>query len=212
MKTPYIVIDGPDGCGKTTQIGLLKERAVREGRDCLFTREPGSTSFSSEIRALFLSDKGANTSPVTQFQIMWGARRDHLEKVVWPKLEEGTPVISDRGDSSTFAYQVYGKDSLFLEAPFWTIRKLIFAGHEPSLYIYIDVPTVMARSRVKKDSTREKLSHFDARPLSFYTNVVKGFTVFGHTRGIKMVTINGDRRPEEVHEEIYKLVSKKCRW
>lgn len=212
MRTPYIVIDGPDGCGKTTQVGLLKERALHEGRDCLFTREPGSTPFSSEIRALFLSDKGANTSAVTQFQIMWGARRDHLEKVVWPALESGTPVVSDRGDSSTLAYQVYADNVLFLENEFWRIRKLVFAGREPDLYIYIDIPAVLASCRVKKDSSREKLSHFDAKPLSFYINVVKGFTVFGNEPVIKMVTINGIGSPHEVHEEIYKIVSEKCRW
>lgn len=210
--TPYIVIDGPDGCGKTTQIGLLKERSKREARDCIFTREPGGTMFAEIIREILHTDVGANISPVTQFQIMWGVRRDHLEKVVWQKLEEGTPVISDRGDSSTFAYQVHAKNTLFLEAPFWTTRKLIFAGHEPSLYIYIDVPTVMARSRVQNDGSMGKLSGFDAESVKFYGNVRKGFSVFGDNPDVKMIIVGGTRSREEIHNDIYQIVSKACGW
>ncbi|MGB2580565.1 MAG: dTMP kinase, partial [Minisyncoccia bacterium] len=173
-KAPFIVIDGLDGCGKGTQLKLLSERATLAGHAYTLTREPGGAKLSEAIRELFKSDLGANASALTQFLMMWASRRNYLEQVVWPSLEDNIPVFSDRGDSSTLAYQVFAKNAPELEAEFWRLRNIVFAGIPPTCYIFLDVPPSIARERAVLDESRGELSHFDTKPLEFYGRVNDG--------------------------------------
>lgn len=211
-KAPFIVIDGLDGCGKGTQIKLLSEKATSAGHAYTLTREPGGAKLSEAIRELFKSDLGAKASALTQFLMMWASRRNYLEEVVWPSLEDNIPVFSDRGDSSTLAYQVFAKDAPELEKEFWRLRDLVFDGIAPTCYIFLDVPPATARRRVISDDTRDELSHFDSKPLEFYDRVNDGFLAFSRHCGVKVFIVDGTRSREEVHDDIYNIVSKQCGW
>lgn len=211
-RAPFIVFDGLDGCGKGTQFKLLTERATREGHVFIQTREPGGTPLSEQLRDLFKSNLGANASPTTQFFMVWAARRDHLERVVWPSLEDNIPVFSDRGDSSTLAYQAFAQNEPDLEVEFWHSRKVVFDGCAPDFYIFLDVPPSVARARAVSDMTRGEVSHFDAKPLEFYESVYKGFRSFANHPSIKMISVDGTRTREEIHEDIYRIVSEACGW
>jgi dTMP kinase len=211
MKTPFIVVDGLDGCGKGTQILLFDERARLEERGkFLFTREPGGVPLATEIRYLFKSDLGMQASAMTQSLLMWASRRAYLEGSVWPALEKGTPVLSDRGDDSTLAYQVYAKQAPELEAEFWRMRKLIFEDRAPTLYIIIDVPAAVARERSLADKTH--MSQFDRMPIEWFENVKKGFAAFANALPDQVVIIDGNRPPKEVHEDFYRVVGNACGW
>lgn len=211
-KAPFIVIDGLDGCGKGTQIRLLGERAKREERSCAFTREPGGAPLAEELRELFKSDLGSNASALTQLLMVCASRRECLEKAVWPLLEQCVPVISDRCDSSTLAYQIYALNAPELEEEFWRLREVIFGDYPPSIYIFIGVPPNVARGRVVEDGTRGSLTHFDAKPIEFYERVYKGFCAFANHPSIKTVFVDGTRTREEIHEDIYRIVSNACGW
>ncbi len=211
MKAPYIVVDGLDGCGKGTQILMLAERARdKGGRKLLFTKEPGGVPLATEIRRLFKSNLGMEASSLTQSLLMWASRRAYLEGSVWPALDAGTPVISDRGDSSTLAYQVYAKQAPELEGEFWRMRKLIFGERVPTLYIIIDVPAEVARTRSLTDNTHS--SSFDKKPLDWFERVRDGFSVFAKAIPDKVVIIDGNRSPEEVQKDFYQIVSETCGW
>lgn len=211
-KAPYIVIDGLDGCGKGTQIKLLSERATHEGHVFTVTRAPGGAPLSESLRELFKSEIGAQASALTQFLMMWTSHRNYLEEVVWPSLEDNIPVFSDRGDSSTLAYQVYAKNAPELEAEFWRLRKLVFGEYTPTAYIFLDVPPVVARNRVVGDDTRGEITHFDAAPLEFYERVYEGFCAFENHPTVKMYSVNGARCREETQEDIYRIVKAECGW
>ena len=208
---PFVVIDGQDGSGKGTQIKLLVERAEREGRNIHPTREPGGARLSEMIREVFVSPEGAEASPRTQFLLMWAARANWLEKVVIPSLERGIPVLADRCDSSTLAYQIYAKEGRDLETWFWEMRGRIFGTYTPTRYLIIDVPAEEAKRRVDADVSREK-SRFDMKPLDFYERVRKGFARFAEMPDDGVTIINGMRDPEVIHEEVYAIVSKLCGW
>lgn len=213
MNASFIVIDGLDGCGKGTQIKLLHDRLWHEGKNIIFTREPGGAPLSEAIRELFKSDLGMQASALTQMFMMWASRREYLEKVVWPSLEMGVSVFSDRGDSSTFAYQVIAKNHpVGMEKVFWEMRETVFEGVSPTLYIFLAVPPAVARGRVVSDAARRDVSHFDAAPLEFYQCVHQGFCEFGMAKGINMVIVEGVRTPEIVHEDIYEIVARHCGW
>lgn len=212
MKTPFIVIDGLDGCGKGTQLKLLQERAAREEHSLVLTREPGGVPLSEEIRRLFKSELGLDASALTQSFLMWAARRNYLEKLVWPALQNGTPVFSDRGDSSTLAYQVYAKNAPELEQEFWRMRTLVFGTQAPTLYVFFEVPPEVAYKRTHEDATRGEISHFDAASLDFYKRVREGFVEFARVVPAQVVVIDGNRPAQAIHDDFYRIVRKECSW
>lgn len=209
---PFIVIDGLDGCGKGTQIARLMARAEIEKNKCILTREPGGTPLAEELRSSFKGGNAGAASVYVQFLIMWAARRDSLERVVWPLVESGVPVFSDRGDSSTLAYQVYGKGNMDLEREFWHYRNFVYGDRVPACYIFLDVSPEVARARVFADQNRGEISHFDAEELTFYRNVYEGFRAFGSHPNVAMYSVDGTRSRDEVHEDIWEIVSRECGW
>lgn len=198
-KAPYIVIDGLGGSGKTTQLNLLNRRTEEEGRQCIFTRDPGGAPLSEALRDLIKSELGGEASALTQSLLFWASRREYLEKVVWYANGRGLPVFSDRGDPSTLAYQIYGKQARELEDEFWRMRDLVFGTRKPDLYIFIDVSPEVAYARI------------DAESIAFYERVHLGYLAF-RIRVINEVVVDGTRTPAEIHEEIYKIVSNDCGW
>lgn len=210
--TPFIVLDGPDGSGKTTQLKLLERRMGEEGRDAVFTREPGGAPLSEALRDLIKSDLGGSASALTQSLMFWAARRNYLEEVVWRAIDRGIPVFSDRGDSSTLAYQIYGKQAHNLENEFWRMRALVFGDRTPDLYIFLDVSPEVAYSRTHTEERKGEMSHFDAESIEFYRRVHQGYNAFREEVPGSVVLIDGECAPAEIHEEIYKLVSMYCGW
>lgn len=90
----FITFEGGDGAGKTTQVRLLAEYLRLEGLEVVTTREPGGSAGAEEIRSLLISGDVDRWSAETELLLFTAARRDHLEKTVWPALERGAVVIS----------------------------------------------------------------------------------------------------------------------
>ena len=105
MKGLFIVMEGPDGSGKTTQINLLKEYLEEAGYECLITREPGGTVIGEKVRQLILNPEHKEMSPVTEMLLYAASRAQLVHEVIGPALEEGKIVISDRFVDSSIVYQ-----------------------------------------------------------------------------------------------------------
>ncbi|MBI5078166.1 MAG: dTMP kinase [Candidatus Yonathbacteria bacterium] len=208
-KAPLIIIDGIDGSGKTTQANLLKER-LSDGQ-VVFTRQPGGTPLSEKIRDVFSSSLAVDASPQTQFFLMWASRADWLEQVVIPNIEKGIPVISNRGGSSTYAYQVYAREAHDLEEEFWRTRALVMGKHKPRMYIIIDIPAKEARRRMDADESRIK-SLFDVKPLEFHERARAGFRAFAKKLPGEVIILDGMRDRDVIHKEVFALVSEICGW
>lgn len=198
----FIVIDGLDGCGKGTQMKLLEEKLLVFG-NVILTREPGGTPYAEEIRSLVLGGSAKDTSALTQFFLFLAARSDHMEKKVIPALLAGTHVISDRGDSSTWAFQIYGGENMSLRKRFLQTRKWVFGSYEPDLYIVLDLAPEMAFERTRNDTVRER-THFDNQAVDFHTRVRSGFLEFNKLFPVRI--IDASRSKEEIHEDIFKSV------
>ncbi|MBI5400678.1 MAG: dTMP kinase [Candidatus Yonathbacteria bacterium] len=206
-KAPLIIIDGIDGSGKTTQADLLKER-LSDGQVC-FSRQPGGTPLSEKIRDVFSSVEAVEASARTQFFLMWASRTNWLEKVVIPNTEKGTPVISNRGDSATYAYQVYARETPELEEEFWRMRDFVMGKHKPKIHIIIDVSAKEARKRMMNDKHRVK-SLFDVKPLDFHERARAGFRAFAEKLPGEVIIVNGSRNRDVIHKEVYAIVSEVC--
>jgi len=144
-KGLFIVLEGVEGAGKTTQAGLLA--AWFESLDLPFTlaREPGGTPVGEAIRRVVL-DRGSLSMPAeTELFLILGARAAFVREVVRPALEEGRLVLADRFDLSTFAYQGYGR-GLDMDQ----IRQanaLATGGLTPDLYVVLDLPVEVGMAR-----------------------------------------------------------------
>lgn len=209
-KVPLIIFDGIDGSGKSTQAILLKER-IKDTHAVHFTREPGGTPLSEKVRDIFSSPEGVQASARTQFFLLTASHSHWLEEVALPNLKEGTPVISERGDSSLFAYQLMTRGHREMENLFWEIRNQLFGEYRPTLYLIFDVSPVEAKRRVNTDMARMR-SLFDMEPIEFYEKARNGFKLFVEKLPDEAVIIDGSRDPKIIHEEVYALVSKLCGW
>lgn len=201
----FIVIDGMDGSGKGTQIKLLKEKL--EGHSVLFTREPGGTPKAEEIREMLLRQGGPVSNPVSDFFLFWASRGSHVEDFVAPSLQAGIHVISDRYDSSTFAFQLWGErhHDQWLASMFDAVRSALPKSYIPDAYIFLDLPPEVAFERRSKDAAQEK-SRFDVRPLSYHQNVRAGFHEFKNRYGAHLV--DAHQSPEQVHAALWSVVAK----
>lgn len=206
-KAPLIIIDGIDGSGKSTQTELLRER-FSDGQIC-FTRQPGGTPLSEMIRDVFSSAEAVEASAVTQFFLMWASRTNWLEKVVIPNTEKGTPVISNRGDSATYAYQVYAREAVELEKEFWRTRDFVMGKHKAKIHIIIDISAKEARHRMNADTNRVK-SLFDLKPLEYHERARAGFRAFSEKLPGQVIIVDGNRDRATIHNEVYNIVAEAC--
>ena len=101
----FIVIDGIDGGGKTTQIQMLADRLRKDGRKVVLTREPGGSPLAERIRTILLQRENCVLTPEQEAVLFAAARSDHIAKTVLPALADGAIVICDRFALSTRVYQ-----------------------------------------------------------------------------------------------------------
>lgn len=175
-KGKLIVLEGGEGSGKTSVLDWVKEVY---GERMIFTREPGGTPFAEDIRNLALKTEGGkHADAITQFSMMWASRAEHFNHKIRPALKQGLHVISDRLDSSTWAYQLFGqegKDSL--KKLFPVLREVVMEDDVPALYIYLDVDPAegLKRKRIQKSPDG---NHFDDQSVVFHERVRQGYMDF----------------------------------
>ena len=200
-KGKFIVIEGGDGAGKSTQIKMLKDFF---GEIIVTTREPGGTEYAEAIRDLALKHPLAgNADGKTLFMLMWGSRAEHMNHLIVPALNNGKFVVTDRFDSSTFAYNIFAQDQTDAVDYFWETRSFILGEHFPDLYIYLNVSPEVSKARM---SGRDEKNHFDERSQEFHEKVKIGFSKFFEK--VPHVIIDADRTPEEVFESIKTEIQK----
>lgn len=202
-KHALIVVDGGDGSGKSTLVNMLNELFPQVS--LTITREPGGSPFAEKIRSLARGDDAKDAPAETHFGLMWASRADHIERHIKPLLKKGH-VVSDRFDSSTYAFQIYGQKNKKLEDLFWKTRAVYLSELKPSIYIYVDVPPEIGRARVQKRAatTSEKLNHFDEMPLDFFKRIRKGYQHF--LKKVPHIVINGNQPFDKVVEEFKKKI------
>lgn len=164
----YLVIEGLEGAGKSTAMASvcdwLRQRGVSE---LVTTREPGGTPLAEAIRGLFKQPPGdENVAPATEVLLMYAARRQLLERLIWPALARGAWVVADRHDWSTLAYQGGGRgldDALIMP-----IRGAALGDFRPDLTLYLDLPAEQGLARARG---RGALDRIEQQALDFFERV-----------------------------------------
>ncbi len=188
----FLVLEGPDASGKSTQLRLLSEALAARGIPHVATREPGGTPLGEKIRDLVLSP-GSAMAPLTELLLIEAARHEHVERVIRPALAARTWVLCSRYTLSSLAYQGWGR-GLDLDLV-RRLNALATGGLEPDHVFLLDLPPAVAYAR-----TRER-DRFEGEGLEFFTRVRVGYLELVRSLPRAHV-IDGTQPPERVLGEI----------
>jgi dTMP kinase len=168
----FITFEGPEGCGKTTQLELLAAFLREQGYDVLSTREPGGTPVGDRIRAILLDPIHTDMLASTEFLLFSAARAQHVGLVIRPHLERGGVVLCDRYADSSLAYQGYGHQRDL--APLRAITGYATGALLPDVTLYLDLP-VEAGLRRKRGGGGDAWNRMEQKLLDYHERVRAGY-------------------------------------
>lgn len=197
----FITFEGPEGSGKTTQVGLLDEFLRQEGYPVLVTREPGGTPIGDQIRTILFNLENTSMRPRTEILLFQSSRAQLVEQVIRPYIERGGIVLSDRYADSTLAYQGYGHQ-VHLEK-LQTIIEFATSGLKPDLTLLLDIDV--------EEGLRRKVSggdwnRLDAYDIVFHQRVRQGYHELAQAEPERWEIINAEQPSDLVQEAIRKAV------
>ena len=196
MKGLFIVMEGPDGSGKTTQINLLKEYLEEAGYECLITREPGGTVIGEKVRQLILNPEHKEMSPVTEMLLYAASRAQLVHEVIGPALEEGKIVISDRFVDSSIVYQGIAR-----KLGISTVSAVNAPGigiYRPDGIFFIDLSEAEGLRRKKE---QKNLDRMEQEGIDFHHMVSEGYRKVLSGRP-EVMKIDGGRSIDTIHKKI----------
>ncbi len=220
LSGKFIVIDGPDGSGKTLQIELLARYMIEQGISVIQTNDPGGTAIGNQISNLLKYDAKGFMDVATETMLFMASRAQLIAEVVRPALLEGKTVICDRFISSTCAYQ--GSNGYPIEK-IMELGRFAVGDTWPDLTIIIDISAEVGRERAgHKKYQKTKVNHkdanqaflfdnvvtdrFDSRTLEYHRKVRKWFLRLGDYYPGIVKTVDGTLEIEEVHEKILQII------
>jgi dTMP kinase len=191
-----INFEGIDGCGKTTQLGLLLDRLLGNGHEALALREPGGTDVSEAIRTLLLDDT-YQVTPIAELLLFSAARAQLTIERIRPALLAGKIVLLDRYYDSTTAYQGYGRQQLSLEA-IDEVNRVASGELVPDMTFYFDVDIDTAFSRRSAQADRMEQSGRE-----FFQRVRDGYLKLAQRHADRFVTLDASLPMQHIHELVW---------
>lgn len=194
----FVVFEGGEGAGKSTQVDLLREAIEAAGFDVVVTREPGGTAVGETLRALLL-DREAEVGPRAEALLYAAARAQHADEVIRPALEKGAVVVSDRFVDSSVAYQGAGRG--LGEGEVEELSRWGTDGIEPDLVVLLDVDPQVGLARAGAEPDR-----LESAGLAFHEVVNEAFRRRAAGAVDRYLVIDATRPVEHVHAEIRETV------
>ena len=169
-KGMFIVMEGPDGSGKTTQIEMLSRCLKERGKECLITREPGGTAIGEQIRAVILNPENQAMSPAAEMLLYAAARAQLMKEVIVPALQAGKVVLSDRFLDSSLVYQGIargiGIDKVY------QVNALGIGDYMPDLVFFLDLPE---EEGIRRKKGQKALDRMEQEGIDFHHLVAEGY-------------------------------------
>ena len=188
MRGKFIVIEGIDGCGKTTQIDELskwlpKSGLIKKGSKLITTREPGGSQLGKKLRSLIL-DNNENNKPSSLAELLLYSadRAEHVSKIIAPALKNDDWVISDRFTDSTLAYQGYGRN-INLEI-IKNIESIVCQGVYPDLTFFLEISAEESIFR-RKNQIPDRI---ESEGIRFLEKVNEGFKLIAKEKNWKVIS------------------------
>jgi dTMP kinase len=193
----FIVLEGIDGSGKTTQTKLIEKKLKSSAKEAIIVREPGGTSLGELVRTILKTEK--DLDPLTQLLLFSSCRRELIHKVIKPALSQNKNIICDRYIYSTLVYQGFEQGLQLTD-----IHNVISISTDnivPDLIIFIDTPAEIAKSR-RINGTDDT---FDNRDLQFYQGLRKGYLEIAD-KTENWFSIDGTKTISEIEKDIWNKV------
>lgn len=197
----FVVFEGGEGAGKSTQVDALAEVLRAQRREVVVTREPGATEVGKRIRSLVLG-KQSNLSPRAEALLYAADRADHVATVVRPALARGAVVISDRYVDSSLAYQGAGR-TLPVDEVSW-LSSWATGGLRPDLVVLLDVPPEVGLTRAARRGAADRL---ESESVAFHERVRYAFLDLAAGDPKRYLVLDATRSPEEITNAVLERVA-----
>lgn len=166
MQGKFIVVEGMEGCGKTTNMQFIEAFLSSHQISLQVTREPGGTPLAEEIRTVLLANRDEKVSEEAELLLMFAARAQHLQEKIKPALNTGQWVLCDRFTDATYAYQGGGRQ--LSQNTIALLENVVQQDLRPDLVLILDVPVEKGLERANK---RGNLDRFEQERKDFFDRV-----------------------------------------
>ncbi|MDD4239391.1 MAG: dTMP kinase [Desulfotomaculaceae bacterium] len=202
MNGKFLVFEGIDGSGKTTQLKLLGDKLSTRGYPVLYTREPGGTRIGETVRELLLDPQHSELVPVAEALLYAAARAQHVAQVIMPALQEGKIVLCDRFLDSSLAYQGFGRglDVGQLEI----LNEAATAGLKPDLVLLLDFLCDTGMKRIT--GSGRGVDRIEQEDRAFHRKVRAGYLKLAGRDPSRYRVIDANRAIEQIHHDIVGVV------
>ena len=194
----FISFEGIDGCGKTTQIELLKKYLDEKKYETIVTLEPGGCEIGKNLREILLFHKGY-VSDIAEMFLYLADRAQHIQEIVLKNINEGRIVLCDRCIDSTVAYQGYGRRGNIEQINL--LNKIATNGIEPDLTIVFDVDIETAQKRI--GNTKDRM---EKEGIEFHKRVREGYLELAKKYPKRIKVINSNQEIEKVFSDLKSII------
>ena len=204
MKGVFITIEGPEGCGKTTQSDLLVRYLREKGFEVILTREPGGTRIGEQIRSLVLDTKYEEMTPLAELLLMASSRAQHVLEKIKPGIKEGKVVVCSRFTDATISYQGHGRG--FDIGLLRKINEIATGGLFPDLTLVIDIDVETGLKRAfgveKAEAEKGEGDRLEKEDMAFHERVRNSYRELARMEPARIKLIDGTGSIEEVSAAI----------
>jgi dTMP kinase len=193
----FIAVEGGEGVGKSTQVGLLAAALERGGIPVRQTREPGGSPGGEAIRRLLLEGEGERWDAISEALLLIAARHDHVTRLIAPTLAQGIWVVSDRFADSTLAYQGYGRGLDLTELA--RLHRFALGDFAPDLTLILDLPVEIGLARA---AARSRADRFERLDRGFHEKLRQGFRQIAADHPARCALIDASGDPQRVHHAV----------
>ena len=191
----FIVFEGPDGAGKSSQALALLKQMESTGYPVILTREPGGTPLGESLRTVLKSSPAIE--PLSELLLFLAARAELVETIIKPALTNNINVISDRFTASTIAYQGHGQGLNLTDIT--RLNQLVCSGLSPDLTILLDIPADLIPSR-KSNDTQDR---YDLASGEFHSKVRQGYLSLASQETSQWLVLDATKPEATLSEEIW---------
>jgi len=196
----FIVVEGSEGVGKSTQINTIKSFLDNHDIDYIVTREPGGTKFGESIRSIIL-DQNNSTDNLTDSLLFYASRYENYNKLILPSLRKGKTVICDRFHYSTLVYQGIVGESELVKKIHSIFDDIFSQSIDHVIYLYTD-----PAESFKRISRRSETDKFESRGLEYLEQLSNAYdSVFSDMDNVARLDTSGDK--EVTRKNLFKILS-----
>jgi dTMP kinase len=212
-KPAYIVLEGPDGCGKTSQMRLLQQKFTEANEPYVAIREPGATGIGKQIREILLTGHADKLDAISEVLLFSADRHHTLKTLTQPEMANGMHILSDRCYLTTMTFQGYGRGLSLTVLE--DLTEFAMEGVKPDLIIILDVsPEIsLARKDVQLESEKSRSTslenRFESIGHAFHSRIREGYLKEAERHADFMTVVDATQSIEAVHREIVTIINQR---